>query len=152
VWEHQNPRYSSLYTYLLLSFISHDTPILPKTNHPASNWFWSLFNLSAIINFTALLKNLAAHASSFRGTRGRIACSNSMLQAGRSRVRFLMRSLDFFHWPNPSSSTMVLGSTQALTTWPPSVSRLSRKYKSLDVSRPVTGIAVPLPFFTFVPQ
>jgi hypothetical protein len=39
-----------------------------------------------------------------------------MLQAGRSRVRFPMRSSDFFfNLPNPSSRTMALGSTQALT-------------------------------------
>jgi hypothetical protein len=39
----------------------------------------------------------------------------TMLQAGRPRVRFPMRSLGFFNWPNPSSNTMVLGSTQPLT-------------------------------------
>jgi hypothetical protein len=38
-----------------------------------------------------------------------------MLQAGRSRVRFPMRSLDFFSWPNPSSRTIALGPTQPLT-------------------------------------
>jgi hypothetical protein len=37
-----------------------------------------------------------------------------MLQAGRSRVRIPMRSLDFFNLPNPSSRTMDLGSTQPL--------------------------------------
>jgi hypothetical protein len=38
-----------------------------------------------------------------------------MLQAGRSRVRSPMRSLDFFNRPNPPSRTMALGSTQPLT-------------------------------------
>jgi hypothetical protein len=37
-----------------------------------------------------------------------------MLQAGRSRVRFLM-SLDTFNLSNPSSRTMALGMTQPLT-------------------------------------
>jgi hypothetical protein len=38
-----------------------------------------------------------------------------MLQAGRSRVRFQMRSLNFFRLPNPSIRTMGLGSTEPLT-------------------------------------
>jgi hypothetical protein len=38
-----------------------------------------------------------------------------MLQARRSQVRDLMRSLDFFNLPNPSSCTVALGSTQPLT-------------------------------------
>jgi hypothetical protein len=38
-----------------------------------------------------------------------------MLQAGRSRIRFPIRSLDFFNLPNPSSRTMALGSIQPLT-------------------------------------
>jgi hypothetical protein len=39
---------------------------------------------------------------------------STVLQAGRSRVRFQMKSMDFFSWPNPSSRTMALESTQPL--------------------------------------
>jgi hypothetical protein len=38
-----------------------------------------------------------------------------MLEAGKSRVRFPVRSFDFFNLPNPSSCTIALGSTQPLT-------------------------------------
>jgi hypothetical protein len=37
-----------------------------------------------------------------------------MLQAGRSQVQILMRALDCFRLPNPSTRTMALGSTQPL--------------------------------------
>jgi hypothetical protein len=38
-----------------------------------------------------------------------------VLQAGRSRFRLPMRSLDFFNGPNHTSRTMALGSTQSVT-------------------------------------
>jgi hypothetical protein len=47
--------------------------------------------------------------------RGNVVGSGTMLQAGRSRVQFPMRSLNFFNLPTPSSRTMTLGSTQPLT-------------------------------------
>jgi hypothetical protein len=87
--------------------------------------------------------------------RGRVVGCGTRLQAGRSGVRFLMRSFDFFNWPNPSSRTMTPGSAEhliemntrnlpgvkgglgvRLTTLARSVSRLSRECGSLDVSQP----------------
>ena len=47
--------------------------------------------------------------------RGSAVGWGTALQTGRSRVRFPMVSLDFFHWHNPSGRTMALGLTQPLT-------------------------------------
>jgi hypothetical protein len=62
-----------------------------------------------------------------------------MLQAGKSRVRFPMRALDFFfNWPYPSSRNMALGSTQPLTRMstrnlPGGKGRSARKAENLTV-------------------
>jgi hypothetical protein len=45
---------------------------------------------------------------------GSVVGWGTMLQTGRSRVCVPMRWI-FFNWPNPSSRTMALGSTQPLT-------------------------------------
>jgi hypothetical protein len=47
------------------------------------------------------------------GARGCVVGWGTMLQAGRSPVR-VPDVVDFFNLPNPSSSTMALGSTQCL--------------------------------------
>jgi hypothetical protein len=90
-----------------------------------------------------------------------------VLQGERSRVRVPMGSLDFSSLPNPSSRTMVMGSTQPITemnTRNPlgGKGRPARKADnftdylekcgSLDLSQvygppqPVTGIDLPLPY------
>jgi hypothetical protein len=61
-----------------------------------------------------------------------------MLQAGRWRVRFPRRSLDFYNVPNPSGRNMALGSTQPLIEMntrnlPGGKGRTARKVDNLTV-------------------
>jgi len=107
----------------------------------------------------------------FLGARGGAVGWGTALQAGRSRVRFPMVTLDFFHWHNPCGRTMALGLTQPLTEtstrniswgvkaagaygWQPYHLHVSTLLKSgslnlLEPSGPVqacNGIALPLPY------
>jgi hypothetical protein len=49
------------------------------------------------------------------GARGYVVSSGTMLQAGRSRVRFPMRSFDFSTRIILPAALMAMGSTQSLT-------------------------------------
>jgi hypothetical protein len=136
-----------------------------KTTHAESIRTWKQCNLLLCLYLGIINRSLLTDER----VRGSIVGLHTMLQVGRSGVRLPMRSLEFFNWPNPSSRTMAQGSTQTLieistrnlpggkdgrrvmmTTSSPSVSRMSTKCRSLDVSQPyvsprhVAGIALPL--------
>jgi hypothetical protein len=55
------------------------------------------------------------------GARGNAVGWGTLLEAGKSRVRFPMRSLNFFNLRNPSNCTMALGFIQPLTEWVPGI-------------------------------
>jgi hypothetical protein len=125
-------------------------------------------SLSLAQQFYRIPSHLFYYITNRWGTRSSVFCWGTMLQAGRSRVRFLMRSLDFFNWSNHSNRTVSLGSTLPLAEMstgnlpgskrPPArkpdnltaiCEPIVRNCGSLDISkpygssRPVTGIALP---------
>jgi hypothetical protein len=104
----------------------------------------SLFSISFMFltivtvtkEYTASILRVSTLHFPRKGARGSVVDWGAMLQAGRSQVRVPMNSLDFFNWPNPSSRTMALGSTQLLTdmsTWnfPVGRGRPTRKAENL---------------------
>jgi hypothetical protein len=125
----------------------------PNTVGGISCGQWSSSLLHMRIHFL-LLPEILARA------RGSVVGWGTMLQAGRLWARVPMRLLDFFNWPNPSSCTMALGSTQPLTemstrnlpggvkgsrhvrltTSPPSVGRLSRQNVGASTSHNPMGL------------
>jgi hypothetical protein len=74
------------------------------------------------------------------GERGSVVGWGTTLQAGRSRVRFPMRSLDVFNWLNLSRRTVSLGSTQPLTEMStrnlPGAYRAAGRRVMLTISQP----------------
>jgi hypothetical protein len=88
--------------------------LLPIPNIPLSTLFSNVLTLCSLLR-----KETKFHTH----TRG------SVVGWGRSRVHYPMRSLDIFSWPNPSSSTMALRSTQPLT-------EMSTRNLPLGIGRP----------------
>jgi hypothetical protein len=110
-------------TYRKYKECAHMSPI----DHPISqpnvdiSPIWTSITTEAEKNYSSIQDRLSGKIVFFmlilfrKGARGSVVGWGPMLQAGRPRVRFSMRSLSFFNLPNPSSHNMALGLTQPLT-------------------------------------
>jgi hypothetical protein len=91
---------------------------LSKQPHPEYklNGVISMLTCSVTRNINCHVKHESNTDLTYKhGARGSVVGWGTVLQAGRSRVPFPMRPLDYFNRCNPSSRTMALGSTQPLT-------------------------------------
>jgi hypothetical protein len=72
---------------------------------------------NALIGKMIILKIVQVRECDLSGARGSVVGWGTVLPAGRSRIWFPTKSLNFFffNWTNPSSRTVDLGSTQHLT-------------------------------------
>jgi hypothetical protein len=84
----------------------------------------------SVFQFNKILSKTQCSIFLWNRARGSVVGCGTMLQAGRSRVRFPMRSLRFFIWPHSSSPTTAPGSTQPLT-------KMSTRNLPGDKGRPV---------------
>jgi hypothetical protein len=114
-------------THHILSPIAYQGSTHLYTVPQLKCWAWLLPNSPSEI-----LKSVHMY-----GARGSVVGWGTMLQAGGSRIQFSLKVTGFFNWPNLSSRTMALGSTQPLNRneyrrhlWAD-----SRKCARLDVSQ-----------------
>jgi hypothetical protein len=139
-------------------------------------WGWTKWFFRSSSNVNAIDKILYIYIRRIWGARGCVVGWGTVLQAGRSGVRFPIRLLNFVNWPYPSSYTMALGLTQPLREMstrmiPGDKGRQARKADNLTAvceptvlkmweprrltppwpSRPVTGPGLPIyMFFLFL--
>jgi hypothetical protein len=74
-----------------------------------------IYGYAALVDLGRFLFFIFLICTQSIGARVSVVDWGTVLQAGRSQVRFAMRSLDSFYLPNPSSRIMVLRSTTPLT-------------------------------------
>jgi hypothetical protein len=90
-----------VYIYI---YIRIYTPPCDRLSHVSTN---KISVCQEVLLWIVVFENVVLRCASIVGW-------GTMLQTRRSRVRVAIRCF-FFNWPNPSSRTMALGSTQPLT-------------------------------------